>query len=245
MTKVVFSPFFKPEFTPGKRPGPQYLRLATTSLGNTIDVETFELQPVSSKPKSRYILNSARTRVVNSGAKYLLIAVLVAVAALLLQGFVDPEGSLTRNIVPARFQKVAADIKTPGAAADEARKLAQKIVPDTPAVAVESKIRDLLHLHKAHTDAPAAEKKAIIIHHDPDADGTLSTEVHAGEEDVVKKHAQAKKWDELSQHEQKVWKEKLAGAGMWAVDEGETILKSIFFGQLAGLVGQVAQGAIG
>lgn len=57
MTKVVFSPVYKPDAVGGKPAGPQYLRLASTSLGNTVSVETFQLQ----FEKSRWVLQSMKT----------------------------------------------------------------------------------------------------------------------------------------------------------------------------------------
>jgi hypothetical protein len=62
---------------------------------------------------------------------------------------------------------------------------------------------------------------------------------------VIKKHNEAKKWDELSEEERHYWRTRLSEAGMWAVGEGETILKSIFFGNIAGAIGAAAQGVIG
>ena len=83
-----------------------------------------------------------------------------------------------------------------------------------------------------------------MIHDDHESEGTLSTEVHAGDEEVLKKHVAARKWDELSEKERRIWKKKLSEAGMWAVGEGETILKSIFFGQIGGVIGHVAEGVL-
>lgn len=60
----------------------------------------------------------------------------------------------------------------------------------------------------------------------------------------MKKHAAARKWEELSHEERNQWKEKLSDAGMWAVGEGETILKSIFFGQLGGAIGHAVEGVL-
>jgi prolactin regulatory element-binding protein len=245
MTKVVFSPFFKPEVTLSKKPGPQYLRLASTSLGNSIDVETFELQTASQKPKSRYILQSATSSLLNSSAKYILFAVIIGAIALILQGFIDPQGSLTKGIIPSSLQNAASGLSPPGAVVEEARNAAAQINnADSPVAETSHRLLDLLHIHRHH-DTPPTEHKAIVVHHDPDNDGSLNTEVHVGEEDVVRKHTEAKRWEELSKHEQRKWKEALADAGMWAVGEGETVLKGIFFGQLGGLVGQVAQGVIG
>jgi prolactin regulatory element-binding protein len=64
-------------------------------------------------------------------------------------------------------------------------------------------------------------------------------------EHVVKEHTQVKKWEELSHDERVFWQQKLSDAGMWAASEGETILKSIFFGNVAGLVGAAARGVVG
>lgn len=108
------------------------------------------------------------------------------------------------------------------------------------------RIQDLLHLHMPHHDSPAApaQQKALIIHHDAE-DAGLSTEVHESTDEVIKKHTEAKQWEELSDEEKHFWRKKLSDAGMWAVGEGETILKSIFFGNIAGAIGAAAQGVIG
>ena len=117
---------------------------------------------------------------------------------------------------------------------------------DTPTMKTVHRIQDLLHLHMSHPSghSPPAQQKALVIH--PDAEGAgLSTEVHASTDDVIKKHNEAKKWEELNDEERHYWRSKLSEAGMWAVGEGETILKSIFFGNIAGAIGAAAQGVIG
>ncbi|KAF1842017.1 uncharacterized protein K460DRAFT_319677 [Cucurbitaria berberidis CBS 394.84] len=247
MTKVVFSPFYKPE-VPGRPVGKQYLRLASTSLSGTISVETFQLQPTG----SRFVLHTARSRNLFTAATYLVIAMVVAVVALLVQSLLDPEGNLTKNILPSSLQNAASQQKTFGESHREKRHNAILNNADSPIVKTSHRVADLLHLHLPHAlssspDAPASadqQQKALVIH-DTETDGTLSTEIHDDHEAVLKQHAQAKKWDDLSTEERKLWKRKLQDAGMWAVDEGETILKSIFFGQIGGLIGQVAQGVIG
>ncbi|KAF2033656.1 hypothetical protein EK21DRAFT_58027 [Setomelanomma holmii] len=237
MTKVVFSPFYKPDTTLGK---PQYLRLASTSLGNTISVDTFTLQLEG----PHWVLQTARTRRLYTAATYLTISVIVAALALLIQSLLDPEGTLTKAIVPASLRNVAG--RTFGEGLRAKRHEAVLNNADTPALKIERRIRDLLHLHNPPMGSSSSvTEKALVIHHDPGNDGELSTEVHEGHEEVLKKHAEAKRWDELSHEDQQAWKQKLQDAGMWAVGEGETILKSIFFGQIGGLVGQVAQGVIG
>ncbi|KAF1947896.1 hypothetical protein EJ02DRAFT_499024 [Clathrospora elynae] len=250
MTKVVFSPFYKPEIPVGRKALPQYLRLASTSLGNSISCETFQLQPEG----SRHVLQTARSRNMFTAATYLVIAMVVAVIALLIQSLIDPEGNLTKGLLPSSLQNAASHHKTFGESLREKRHAAVLNNADSPVVKTTQRIADLLDHHlttvlsdsdsESTSSVPSLQQKALIIHHDSEAEG-LSTEVHDGHEDVLKKHAQAKKWEELSKEEKKLWKQKLTDAGMWAAGEGETILKSIFFGQIGGLVGQVAEGVIG
>jgi prolactin regulatory element-binding protein len=247
MTKVVFSPFYKPEGPAGRKAPPQYLRLASTSLGNSISCETFPLQHIG----SRYVLQTARSRNIFTAATYLVIAMVVAVMALLIQSLIDPEGSLTEGILPASLSNAASHHKTFGETLRDKRHGAVLNNADSPVIKTSQRIADLLHLHlphvlsDTHSSDPSPQQKALVIHHDPESDGTLSTEVHEGDEAVLKRHATAKRWGDLSKEERKLWKEKLSDAGMWAVGEGETILKSIFFGQIGGMIGQVAEGVLG
>jgi hypothetical protein len=117
MTKAVFSPFYKPEGSAGAKRGSQYLRLASTSLGNTISVETFELQPFN----SRYVLQTARTRNMYTAVTYLLVAVVVAAIALMVQSLIDPHGNLTKAIVPPSLQNAANRYRPMGEAVRERR----------------------------------------------------------------------------------------------------------------------------
>lgn len=246
MTKAVFSPFHKPVAPPDqpadRKAGPQYLRLASTSLGNTISVETFELQPHN----GRYVLQMARTRNMYTAATYLTIAVVVAALALMIQSFIDPEGELTKHIVPRSLQNAGSQHRSFGETLREKRHNAILNNADSPVMKTAHRLQDLLHLHMPHHASPdtSAQQKALIIHHDGEEVG-LSTEVHESTDDVVKKHTQAKQWEELSEEERHFWRKKLTEAGMWAVGEGETILKSIFFGNIAGAIGAAAQGVIG
>lgn len=170
----------------------------------------------------------------------------VGTLALLLQSLVDPTGSLTSGLVPSSLQQLSG--RTFGEAhlqkRQHAANLNQKL--DTPALRVERRIRDILHLANPPMGSDnAVTEKALVIHHDAEGGGELSTEVHDSHEEVMKRHGEARRWEQLSEKERETWKKRLVDAGMWTVGEGETILKSIFFGQIGGLVGQVAQGVLG
>jgi len=246
MTKAVFSPFHKPVAPPDqpadRKAGPQYLRLASTSLGNTVSVETFELQPFA----GRYVLQTARTRNMYSAATYLVIAMVVAAVALMLQSLIDPQGEMTRHIVPRSLQNAGSQYKPMGEMARDKRHQAVLNNADSPTMKTVHRIQDLLHLHIPHHPSanPRAQQKALVIH--PEGEGVgLSTEVHESTDEVIKKHTEAKQWEELSEEERHYWRKKLTDAGMWAIGEGETILKGIFFGNIAGAIGAAAQGVIG
>lgn len=166
--------------------------------------------------------------------------------AIMVQSLIDPQGNLTKGIVPSYLQNAASGAKAPGVIMEDARRAQAAVNNGDTAVAQTStiqSIRDFLHLH-GKVDHEAAPKKALIVYTDPDMGNSLSTEVHEGEHDVVKKYAEARKWEELSHEQRAVWKQKLADAGLWAVEEGETILKSIFFSQAGGLVEHVVQGVL-
>jgi len=79
--------------------------------------------------------------------------------------------------------------------------------------------------------------KAIIVRDLEHAGGELSTELRR-EADIVREGT-LKRWESLTGHEQKTWKRKLKEAGQWTEHQGEAILKGVFFGQLAGVVGHI------
>ncbi|KAH8894856.1 hypothetical protein GQ53DRAFT_67408 [Thozetella sp. PMI_491] len=68
-------------------------------------------------------------------------------------------------------------------------------------------------------------------------DGAIKVDVH--DED---QHGEAMNWEELPKIQKEAWKEKLKEAGHWGEEMGETILKSLFFGEIAGLVEGVVRG---
>lgn len=163
--------------------------------------------------------------------------------ALMVQSLLDPQGNWTKGIVPAQLQNAASNYKAPGLLMEEARAKATLEEQTSAFAEATQRIRDLLDLHgkPERKDSP---EKALVIREDAETGSTLSAEVHDGPEDIVKRHTEAKKWEELSQEERKRWRDKLVDAGMWAVEEGETILKGIFFSQAGAMVGHVAQGVL-
>lgn len=96
------------------------------------------------------------------------------------------------------------------------------------------KIRSILHAHHNKEDQPADVKvPGAVMFKDSEHGVTLSTHEH---EDHLEGSG-AKKWEDLSQQEQHIWRKRLSDAGHWAEGETEKVLKGVFFGTIAGLVG--------
>ena len=97
ITKLCFSPFHSPTQNPEMRKdrgkvyiaGPQFIRLASVSYGNTVVVETFPLQPLlpDKLRESRYVLSHPSDE---TWAKYtylFVISLIVIVVAFMIQSF--------------------------------------------------------------------------------------------------------------------------------------------------------------
>ena len=103
-------------------------------------------------------------------------------------------------------------------------------VSDLPSIeAVPSKLHDLIQ-----QQAEEPTTKVIVMRADA---GALSTELH-DEVDAVRSQA-VRRWDELTEHEQKGWRQRLSDAGHWSASQGDTVLQGVFFSELAGFVGGV------
>ncbi|KAL8719386.1 MAG: hypothetical protein Q9181_008066 [Wetmoreana brouardii] len=103
-------------------------------------------------------------------------------------------------------------------------------------------IRDLLsrhHNHRRHVDPSNTDIPHMVIHHDDEDGEKLKAGFHRVGQEGAK---EAKRFEELSEKEKEIWKRKLREAGVWAVDEGEAVLKGVFFGGVAQAVGRAVGG---
>ncbi|KAL9601704.1 MAG: hypothetical protein Q9219_002315 [cf. Caloplaca sp. 3 TL-2023] len=103
-------------------------------------------------------------------------------------------------------------------------------------------IRDLLSRHHHHRRHEASDPAIphMLIHHDDE--GNLKAGFHRVGQGAA---SGVKKFEDLSEKEKKAWMERLQEAGVWAKDEGEAVLKGVFFGGVATTVGQVVGRALG
>ncbi|KAF1983394.1 hypothetical protein K402DRAFT_396633 [Aulographum hederae CBS 113979] len=289
ITSIAWSPFHSPYLVPesppksgssspnskkkkGKRspepvrkqvvdPGPQYLRLASTSMGNTIVVDTFTLDAISttaepgskSKPNPRHILLSSSSALLNSVSSVLLLGFGFLMALVVLQSFLDYQyaneegGGLT--IFPDSVRRIVGlGSRSGGVWEGSVLQNAPQAVA-SPLVETHHKLQDLLHhiipSHHSSSD-PKAKDKAIILRANPE-EGTgmeISTELHHTTPEEVVKREDAKRWEQLSESEKSVWRQRVSKAGKWGVEEVETVLKGVLFSEYAGAVGRIVGEAI-
>jgi len=135
------------------------------------------------------------------------------------------------------MSSAAAEVPVAVSSAVEDLKDSAHEMSSTLSSAVSSATDSLKHLVEQNTNLETP--KAIIVREQ--SLGELSTEVIHSDADVVKKET-LKKWEELSESQQKSWRQKLVDAGHWAENQGDNVLKGVFFSELAGAVGNMVGG---
>lgn len=115
------------------------------------------------------------------------------------------------------------------------------------ASAASHHVRDLLSRHYEYHQQhlPDSDDVHHMVIHDDEASGKLKAGFHRPGAEEGGNEAKVRKFEELSNKEKELWKQRLREAGVWAVDEGEAVLKGVFFGSVAGAVGAAVREAIG
>lgn len=88
---------------------------------------------------------------------------------------------------------------------------------------------------QAATQDEAAGQQVLFMRGEG-ADHTIEVVNHDEAE-----HGAAVKWDDLNAAQQASWRERLANAGHWTEAMGETVLRGVLFGEMAGIVGAVVR----
>lgn len=241
ITNITFSNFTPPAHPITASTPPQYLKLASVSVGNTAIVHTLPLFPVPLSVKRgqsktpRYVV-----ALPSSAATFGLVTVIsfvaIALVSILLQGILEVRGAVrpflnATNYIPVDWQPLLAK---PYVVPGEFSKPAVGS-PDAP----PSSVDEPASLHSLIESLKSEEDSVIVFHDTSDpADGVKAAIF--GKHDDGPPHV--KTWEDLTPQEKEAWKKKLKDAGHWAEELGETIFKSVLFGELAGMVGQAVQG---
>lgn len=227
ITGMAFSHFSPPKTSTSRI---QYLKLASTSVEETVVVHTIQLKKLidSSAPvrrggpprQPRYIVAAKSLGPSITGLVIITAAILVLIGVL-LQGFLEVKG-LAKPVVGGHYVYPKTWHAVPHKPLDGSR---------------GGFIAKLL-----------AEKKlvlgdnAVVLSEEPGAANDLNPDeppplrVDALDADV---HGGARTWEDLPPAQRKLWKERLVRSGHWVEGAGETIFKGVLFGELAGAVGAV------
>lgn len=259
MTKICFSTFTPPSHLVTPEVGPQYVKLASISMGNTVIVHMLPLSPfpVSSRTP-RYVLTvpgeSETWATFFSGFTALFTVLVICV---LLQGYMEIKGGspsylgvskwLSPQIqsvfgYPTPFPTERIDTSTfsvPTATTTIS------VVPNINTDTQRQSLRDLLRSRqeqKEASDAVTTGSSNNIIVHCTTADDGISNkiliETIPSEQQV---QDQTHSWEELGEQQQFLWKQRLADAGHWAVEEGETVLKGVLFAEYCGFIRELVR----
>jgi prolactin regulatory element-binding protein len=255
MKKVALSPFHSPwpqsdSTTPSKKPGPQYIRLASISLSNKLCIDDLPICPVDpAKTGSRYVLSksSKLSSHLSTASSIFALAFTMLIGLLLFQSLISQSsGTDSLRMLPQSWQDAVVAyrqraVEMSGPLSQRVQEVADPVVHSHTG----QRLLDILHLHHQNSELPDPDKKAVVIRAPETEEGNeLSTEVHTNRAELLEKDAEVKKWEELSPHQQERWKQRLIDAGHWSADYGESILKGVFFSEVAGAVGRAAAEAL-
>ncbi|EXJ83885.1 hypothetical protein A1O1_07514 [Capronia coronata CBS 617.96] len=262
LTKLVFSNFIGPALPVTKDVGPQFIRLASVGVDQIVVVHHLPLRPFPATytKRPRYVLTPpGRSEAMQTTFSVFFALVVVGIVAFLMQvyceirGAVPPVLGATDWLSPRMRELVAqpyilaetarSELPIAAHSATEKLKDAASQIPsvdqiqagiEDAAAGMKQKLYDLVR-ENSELETP----KAIIVREEAGS-GDISTEL-AHDATLVQQET-LRRWDELSETQKTSWKRRLVDAGHWAEDQGENILKGVFFSQLADAVGNMVGG---
>lgn len=241
ITDLAFSEFKSPSGPITASTPPQYLRLASVAVSNTVVVHSLPLSPVpASAPgakanKPRYALAVSSSGVFGVGT--LATVLLVLLASIAIQSVLEIRGNSPpllgmQERVPLVWQEaLGRPYQFPEGYSDQLNLVKPQAI----------------EFHQDGTPLPLAD---VIASAQGAAGSDSVVYIHEGDEaDALKAHVHGegvehggKRWDELTPAQRNYWKNKLKKAGHWAEEYGETIFQGCFWGQVADIVGHAVAG---
>ncbi|KAI9741804.1 MAG: Glycine--tRNA ligase 1, mitochondrial [Cirrosporium novae-zelandiae] len=261
ITKICFSYFIPPPNPVTSSTLPRSLKLASVSMGNTAMVHTLPLRPwPSGSHNPRYFLiPPGRSELAQTVFSTIVAFLVVIFSAFLLQAFTEIRGGTPPYLGAVNWLNpgVRDWIAKPYMFGSNNIPSLEKVKPNVnlniPSSLPKTHIlpRSLRHLsdhllyntHNHHDNdngndpSSSEEDKAILVR---DEGTDLTTQIESKK--ILEKEARC--WEDLDEGEKVGWRKRLVDTGRWAADEGETVLKGIFFGSLGGMVGQAAHAGL-
>lgn len=262
MTKLTFSTFIAPSHPITPEVGPQNIKLASVSMGNTIVVHTFPLSPFPASSRTpRYVLavpGPAEVWELVYSITILLVSMFMICVSMLafaeIRGGTPPVLGATEwlpssirhtiareYVVPPRekltyFETLFAPRHVPVA----------QIVPEEETIESLRDILDRVHRSGAApadlATAPPQSLSVIVRCTEGGAGPSVIVETaESAHHAEPSEEQQVQAWKELSVPQQAVWKQKLTDAGRWTAAEGESILLGVLFSEACGEIGRAVR----
>ncbi|KAL6235462.1 hypothetical protein BDW75DRAFT_230308 [Aspergillus navahoensis] len=247
MTRICFSHFTPPSAPVTPETPPQYVKLASVSMGNTVVVHTFPLSPTPPSSRNpRYVLVRPDDSEFLTGLSSTLAAAFsIVLVIFLLQAFTEIRGvmppylGITEYLPPDIRSKIAVSYNAPLSRSLSPTPILQTQVLPSPSVAPEESqprlLRDIILDSESSLliSCDPSNNKLIVEPHTPNPSSLLpepDLEAEAAPESDVTVHP-ARQWTDLSVEDRRSWKTHLINAGFWdqQQDEDESIISSVFF----------------
>ncbi|KAL2848484.1 hypothetical protein BJY01DRAFT_211851 [Aspergillus pseudoustus] len=251
MTRICFSNFISPAHPVNPETPPQYIKLASVSMGNTVVVHTFPLSPTPSQSRNpHYVLvrpgeNETLTAIGSTATAFLsIIFVIFLVQAFTeIRGVMPPYLGITDYLPPDIRDAIARPYnghplssssplktiktpKTPLESVSESHPLLRHIIPDS-----NSETHLLISCNPSNNalriepHSPNPGTKLAEKASEVDSESSLDSESYS--------HHLPRQWTDLSTEDRLAWKTQLINAGIWnAQEDHESILTNIFFREL-------------
>jgi hypothetical protein len=243
ITALSFSNFTPPTHPITASTPPQYLKLASVGVSNTVVVHTFPLFPVPLSVKRdqsktpRYVVALPSDAAV-FGMGIIASVIGIMFGAIIIQCILEIRGGVpsrlgARNHLPVIWQEA---LGRPY----EFPEGYNNLYTPVPKVDYYAEDGGALRLPEFLERLKVGEGEGVIVVQDsPDVEKRV--EAHLHNEDLHGPHG-GKTWEELGHEQKEGWKKKLKEAGHWAEDMGETVLEDVVFGELAEALGQAIAG---
>ncbi|KAL4917939.1 hypothetical protein BDW62DRAFT_73266 [Aspergillus aurantiobrunneus] len=250
MTRICFSHFAPPPHPVTPETPPQYVKLASVSMGNTVVVHTFPLSPLPPSSRNpRYVLVRPGESEFITGLSGTLAAFFsIALVVFLLQAFTEIRGvmppylGITEYLPPDIRAAIARPYNAPLTPSHSPSLQFEQTPRSTPAEPEESQahLRDIIPDSETSLliSCNPSNNEIVIERHTPNPstqplNEDLETESNSDLGSDSTFHP-ARQWTDLSTEDRLSWKTHLINAGFWDSneDEDESILHAVFFREL-------------
>ncbi|KAJ5608529.1 hypothetical protein N7537_005148 [Penicillium hordei] len=271
MTKLTFSTFIAPQHPVTPDVGPQNIKLASVSMGNTVVVHTFPLSPFPTSSRTpRYVLVTPGPSEIWE-LVYSIIILLFSISAICIsmlafaeiRGGTPPvlgatewlpesiRGAIAREyVLPPRDKLTYFDTllapRGSGIGTD---------IPVATIVSTDSQIQSLREIldriHRAGAapadlETIAPQSLSVIVRctagQNAEESVIIETAVSASADESERvEEEKLQAWKDLSVPEQSVWKQRLTDAGRWTASEGESVFTGVLFSEASGGLGRAVR----